>query len=90
MQASIELWEHTKMLTKTDKESFAGGLNQWYDKWKDFLNERSSATIKKKSTYKHKRLRSAYNSLKRNLPYLFIWYDFYELYTKKTGLQNQA
>lgn len=79
MQASIELLELTKILTKTDKESFVGGLNQWYDKWEDFLNERSYATFKKKSAYKHKRLRSAYNSLKRNLPYLFVWYDHYEL-----------
>ncbi len=84
MKASIELWEHTKMLTKTDKESFVGGLNQWYDKWQDFLNERSSATLKKKSTYKHKRLRSAYKSLRRNLPYLFVWYDNIELNTPNT------
>ena len=63
MQASIELLELAKILTKTDKESFVGGLNQWYDKWEDFLNERSYATFKKKSAYKHKRLRSAYNSL---------------------------
>lgn len=79
MQASKELWEFTKMLTKTDKESFEGGLNDWYAKWKDFINERSPKTIAKKSSYKRKRLRSAYNSLKRNLPYLFTFYDNYEL-----------
>jgi hypothetical protein len=79
MQASIELWNHTKMLTKTDKESFIGGLNQWYEKWSVFLNERTPKTINNKSTFKHKRLRSAYNSLKRNLPYLFVWYDHFEL-----------
>ena len=79
MQASIELWNHTKMLTKTDKESFIGGLDQWYTKWEYFLNERSPKTFNNKSTYKYKRLRSAYNSLKRNLPYLFIWYENIEL-----------
>jgi len=79
MQASIELWNHTKMLTKTDKESFIGGLFQWYDKWEIFLNERSPKNIRNKSTYKHKRLRSAYNSLKRNIPYLFIWYEHIDL-----------
>ncbi len=36
MQASIELWEHTLLLTQTDKESFAGGLEAWHEKWKDF------------------------------------------------------
>jgi hypothetical protein len=75
LQASKELWQFTKLLTKTDKESFEGGLNAWYEKWKDFLNERSQKTNKQKSAYKHKRLRSAYNSIKRNLPYLFTWYD---------------
>ena len=51
MQASIELWNHTKMLTKTDKESFIGGLDQWYTKWEYFLNERSPKTFNNKSTY---------------------------------------
>ena len=32
MQASKELWEHTLLLTNTDKESFEGGLNDWYIK----------------------------------------------------------
>jgi hypothetical protein len=32
-----------------------------------------------KSVYTHKKLRSAYNSLKNNLPWLFTWYDNFEL-----------
>lgn len=32
-----------------------------------------------KSFYTHKKLRSAYNSLIRNLPWLFTWYDYYDL-----------
>ena len=32
-----------------------------------------------KSHYTHKRLRSAFNSLKRNEKWLFTWYDFIEL-----------
>ncbi len=39
MQASKELWEHVLFLTKTDKESFEGGLAAWHTKWKDFLND---------------------------------------------------
>lgn len=78
MQVSKELWEHTLLLTKTDKESFEGGLDDWYNKWIDFLNEKKIDTTGK-NRYVHKRLRSAYRSLKTNLPWLFVWYDDMEL-----------
>ena len=78
MQASKELWELTLLLKQTDKESFAGGLNLWYEKWKTFLNERK-IDINGKNRYVHKRLRSAYRSLKTNFPWLFTWYDFIAL-----------
>ena len=78
MHASKELWELSLMLKQTDKESFEGGLNTWHNKWSDFLNERKINT-KGKSRYVHKRLRSAYRSLKTNLPWLFTWYDNMEM-----------
>ena len=78
MQASKELWEHVLLLVHTDKESFEGGLTAWHSKWGDFLNERK-VDIKGKNRYVHKRLRSAYRSLKTNLPWLFTWYDNMEL-----------
>jgi hypothetical protein len=40
LQASKELWAHVRLLTKTDKESFEGGLAAWHNKWESFLNER--------------------------------------------------
>lgn len=78
MQASKELWEHTLLLVRTDRESFEGGLQAWHDKWQDFLNERK-IDPKGKNRYIHKKLRSAYRSLKTNLPWLFTWYDNIEL-----------
>lgn len=78
MQASKELWEHVLLLAKTDKESFEGGLGAWHTKWNDFLNERKIDASGKKR-YVHKRLRSAYRSLKTNLPWLFTWYDNMDL-----------
>lgn len=78
MQASKELWEHVLLLSKTDKESFLGGLKDWYDKWQYFLNERKVDTTGK-NRYVHKRLRSAYRSLQTNLPWLFTWYDNMQL-----------
>jgi len=74
MQASKELWAFVLLLTKTDKESFEGGLNDWFSKWEDFLNEKKIDN-RGKNRYIHKKLRSAYRSLKTNLPWLFTWYD---------------
>ncbi len=74
MQASKELWEHVMLLVKTDKKSFEGGLFAWHNKWNSFLNERKT-DASGKNRYVHKRLRSAYRSLKTNLPWLFTWYD---------------
>ncbi len=67
------------MMKMTDRESFEGGLNNWFIKWEDFLNERTVNIETGKSYYTHKRLRSAYRSLKSNLPWLFTWYDYIEL-----------
>lgn len=79
LPAAIELKELVAMMKMTDKESFEGGLELWFDKWKSFLNERTTNFETGKSHYTHKRLRSAYRSLKTNLCWLFIWYDYLEL-----------
>lgn len=66
LEASKELWQHTLLLSKTDKESFIGGLDLWHTKWKWFLDEQKMDENGKKR-YVHKKLRSAYRSLKNNL-----------------------
>jgi len=50
-------------------------FDEWYQNWYDFIQERSVNPITQKSFYTHKKLRSAYRSIKNNLPYLFTWYD---------------
>lgn len=79
LPASIELMEIASMMKQTDKESFEGALKLWYQKWRSFLDERILNEETGKSHYAHKRLRSAYRSLKTNLPWLFTWYDNIEL-----------
>ena len=79
MPAAIELKEIAAMMKQTDKESFEGALEMWYVKWKSFLNERTISQETGKSFYTHRRLRSAYRSLKTNLKWLFAWYDNIEL-----------
>lgn len=79
MTAAIELKEITALMKQTDKESFEGALNEWYIKWRSFLNKRTVNEETGKSFYTHKRLRSAYRSLKTNLKWLFTWYDYIDL-----------
>lgn len=79
LKAAQELMEVVDLMKQTDKETFAGILHLWLDKWTDFLNERTINTVTNKSFYTHKRLRSAYRSLRNNLNRLFTWYEYIEL-----------
>lgn len=79
LKAAQELMKVMDLMKQTDKESFIGMLDLWHEKWKDYLNERTINPQTNRSFYTHKRLRSAYRSLKTNLPWLFTWYDYIEL-----------
>ena len=76
LPAAQELTSIVALMKKTDKESFTGALGEWYDRWQGFINERTKNLETGKSFYTHKNLRSAYRSLKTNLPWLFTWYDY--------------
>ena len=79
MSASVELKAIVSMMPHTDRESFEGGINAWYNHWIEFLNERTTNEETGKSFFTHKRLRSAFRSLKTNMKWLFTWYDFMDL-----------
>jgi transposase-like protein len=79
LEAAVELRALALQLTKTDKESYTHHLQMWKNKWDKFLNERTVSATTGKSFYTHKRLRSAYFSIKRNIPYLFVFQDYKEL-----------
>ena len=85
LDASRELLELVNQITKTDKESFVGMFEEWYERNKDVVNERShDRRIKRKTPpYMRPKLRSAYLSIKRNMPLLWTFYDHKEL-----GLPN--
>jgi hypothetical protein len=85
LDASCELLELVKNITKMGKESFIGAFNEWQEKFKDVLNERVQDKRIKRHTppYMRPRLRSAYLSLKRNMSLLWTFYDHPE-----TGLPN--
>ncbi len=84
LPASIELMEISKLLCHTDRESFVGALNEWSARWEGFIKERTKGSDGK-SHYTHKNLRSAYLSLKRNMPYLWTYYDNYDLNMPNTN-----
>ena len=78
LPASRELLALALTLCRTDKKSFIGVFGEWEAKWADFLNERAEGADGR-THYVHKDLRGAYLSLKRNMPWLWTWYDWSEL-----------
>ena len=77
LDASRELLDLVNGIARTDKESFIGAFDEWYERNKDIVNERvHDKRIKKKTPpYMRPRLRSAYLSIKRNMPLLWTFYD---------------
>jgi len=89
-QASVELKRIMSLLSQTDKESFLGAIDEWYNKWESYINERAINFETGKSRYVHKRLRSAYRSIDRNKQYLFTWYDNMDLGLPNTNNQLEG
>ena len=85
IEASKALLDLVYNITHMDKESFIGAFNEWYEMYQDVLNERvHDKRIKKKTPpFMRPKLRSAYFSVKRNMPLLWTFYDRPEL-----GLPN--
>ena len=85
IEASADLLKLVNNITKMDKESFVGAFEEWYEKYKDIVNERvQDKRIKHKTPpYMRPRLRSAYLSVRRNMPLLWTCYGHPE-----TGLPN--
>ncbi len=66
-QAAQTLRALSLTLTETTQAAFEAALKRWYEQYAAFLNERSVNEKTGHSHYTHKRLRAAYNSLKRHL-----------------------
>lgn len=62
-------------ITKVTKSEFIEQLDNWYLIHQDYLNERTINIDTNKSWYTHKRLRSAYRSLRNNTNALFVYQD---------------
>ena len=71
-------------LSASNELDFARELNRWLEKWQDFLKQKTADQNTGRWFYTHKRLRSAYRSLKTNLPYLFTYQKYPELHIPNT------
>lgn len=83
--AGIELRAISLMLCHTDRESFDGALADWYSHWGEYIKERTVDSNTGRRFYTHKRVRSAYFSIKRNRCWLWTFYDFPEAYLPNTN-----
>ena len=72
MEAAISLRKIALLITHLDQFKLGVLLEIWYTRYGELLKERTHHPSGRWS-YTHKRLRSAYFSLKHNLPYLFTY-----------------
>ena len=73
LEAGKDLQKIMYNLTSTTQTIFTKKLNEWYEKYKDFLAEKTINPDTMKESFTHQKLVSAYRSLKTNLPYLFTY-----------------
>ena len=70
LPAGVELLALMRRMFSMRKDEFITA----FDKWKEFLNERT-LLISGKTTYTHRRLRTARRSIKTHLPWLYTCED---------------
>jgi len=90
LEAGIELKRMASSLTTSNQESWCHYLQQWHDKWKLFLKEKSYSPETNRWHFTHRRLRSAYRSLKSNTDYLFTYLKYPELRIPNTTNSLEA
>lgn len=79
LEASRELKAVVNTLASTNEQKFIKDLSSWYEKWCNFLKQKTTDFNTGRWFHTHKRLRAAYRSLKTNLPYLFTYQKCPEL-----------
>ena len=85
LEAAQTLLELVNGITKMDRESFVGAFERWAETYREVLQERIPDRRYKRPPYRRPRLRSAYLSLKRNMRWLWTFYDHWELHIPNTN-----
>ncbi len=73
LEASKDLKKIVSRLTHTTQKNLTQKLDDWYDEYQVFLDEKTISKTTGKLHYTHPRIRAAYRSLRTNLPYLFTY-----------------
>ena len=79
MDAAKELKAITFAIPALTEKTFNQMLEEWYNRWRDFLKERTFNEDGRHWQYTHRRIRSACRSLKNNLPHLFTFQKYPQL-----------
>lgn len=66
-------------ISKKNEAILTHELVEWFKKYGVFVNEKTYTIGTKRWRYTHRRVRSAYNSLKKNLPFLYTYQKYPEL-----------
>ena len=64
-----------KVKTKNEAETFTKKFNDWHERHKDFLKEKSSTPFSKIAWYTHRRIRGVKSLIKNALPDLFTFLE---------------
>jgi len=83
LQASKDLKKIVSKLTQTAEKNFTKKVDDWYETYQKFLEEKSVSSTTGELHYTHPRIRAAYRSLRTNLPYLFTYKNH-----KNLNIQN--
>lgn len=75
-QAGKELRSISLRLAISTEKEFTDELKNWHNKWDAYIKEKTSVTGTRHWYYTHSKVRSAYLSLERNLPYLFTYLKY--------------
>lgn len=84
LEAGKELRAITLALPTVTEQVFMPLLGLWHKRWKEFLKERTYSEDGRHWQYTHRRIRSAYRSLRTNAPYLFTYQKYPELHIPNT------
>jgi len=84
LEASIKLKRISSLLTRVTQSRFEFLLDCWFQKYQGFMNEKTQNEETKRWRYTHRRLRSAYRSLRTNLPHLFTYKNYPDLQMQNT------
>ncbi len=84
LPAGVELLDIINTLTQSTEVGFTALFMDWCKKWEEFLKEKSLNIKTGRLTYTHRKLRSARDSIKRHLPYLFTFERYPALHIPNT------